>query len=259
MSEHAMPEHVRTSREGSRLDIVIDRPAKKNALTVAMYEALSDALARAEEDDGILSVVIASEGGVFSAGNDLQDFMAQPPLGPDAPVMRFLAALAGCTKVVCAAIQGPAVGVGATMLLHCDHVAAARSASIQFSFVKMALVPEAGSSLLLPRFVGPLKAAELMLTGDAVPAEEAERLGLVSRVVADGEERAAARAFAARLDGQAPKALRETKRLMRSETMGMADRMAEEGAVFAAQLRGPEFKEAVTAFLAKRAPDFASS
>lgn len=249
-----MSGHVEVTRSGSRIEIVLDRPEKKNALTGAMYLAMAEAFAEAEHDGGVLSVLIAARGSTFCAGNDLIDFKMNPPTGPESPVARFLTAISSSSRVVLAAVQGTAVGVGATMLLHCDHVVAAADASLQYAFVKMALVPEAASSLLLPRVVGPLKAAELMFTGDRLPVEEALSLGLVSRIVPTGEELECARAFAGRLDGVPPGALRATKLLLRSEVQGVAGRMTAEGEVFRRQLASVEFAEAVRAFLERRTP-----
>jgi enoyl-CoA hydratase/carnithine racemase len=224
-----------------------------------MYIAMAEALAEAEADPAILSVIIGAHGSAFCAGNDLVDFQMNPPKGSDSPVSRFLTAISTSSKVVIAAVQGVAVGVGATMLLHCDHVVIAEDASLQFAFVKMALVPEAASSLLLPRAVGPLKAAELMLTSVPLPGREAAELGLVSRVVPTGDQVVEARAFAERLDGSPPEALRATKRLLRSDVTGVAERMAEEGALFRRQLGSPEFAEAVRAFMEKRTPVFTTA
>ncbi|MBV9078869.1 MAG: enoyl-CoA hydratase/isomerase family protein [Methylobacteriaceae bacterium] len=252
-----MSDHVEIVRDGARLEIHLNRPDKKNALTGAMYAAVAEGLASAEREPGVLAVILAGRGQAFCAGNDLADFMANPPSGDDSPVARFLRAISTATKAVVAAVQGPAVGVGATMLLHCDHVVASEEASLQFPFARLALVPEAASSLLLPRVVGPLAAAELMLTGDPLPAAEAKRLGLVSRVVPSGEALAGARAFAARLEGLPPEALRETKRLLRATSQDVATRMAEENALFRRQLGSAEFAEAARAFLEKRKPVFA--
>jgi enoyl-CoA hydratase/carnithine racemase len=171
-------------------------------------------------------------------------------------VVRFLSALATTDVPLVFAVQGPAVGVGATMLLHAEHVVAAETASLQYPFVSMALVPEAGSSLLLPRVTGYLRAAEIMLTGERVPAPRALELGLVSRVVPPGEQLAAAREFTARLAKQPPAAVRMTKRLLRDDTAGLHGRMTTEFELFVQRLQSPEFVEAVTAFMSKREPDF---
>ena len=246
---------VQVARHGRGVEIVLNRPAKKNALTGAMYTVMADAVEAADADPAVRSVLFAGAGTAFSAGNDLQDFVVNPP-GPDSPVLRFLRAIATTSMPLVAAVQGHAVGIGATMLLHCDYVAAGDDTELQFPFVSRALVPEAGSSLLLPRVTGYLRAAEILLTGDGVPAARALELGLVSRVVPVGEQRDAARQFADRLAGQPPAALRMTKRLMRDDAPGLEARMTAELALFAEGLRSPEFMEAVQAFLEKRAPSF---
>jgi enoyl-CoA hydratase/carnithine racemase len=250
-----MSEHVHVTREGSRVEVVIDRPAKKNALTGDMYAAVAQAIEQATADRTVRSVLVHATGDTFSGGNDLQDFLAGAP-GQDSPVVRFLSALATTDVPLVFAVQGPAVGVGATMLLHAEHVVAAETASLQYPFVSMALVPEAGSSLLLPRVTGYLRAAEIMLTGERVPAPRALELGLVSRVVPPGEQLAAAREFTARLAKQPPAAVRMTKRLLRDDTAGLHGRMTTEFDLFVQRLQSPEFVEAVTAFMSKREPDF---
>jgi enoyl-CoA hydratase/carnithine racemase len=250
-----MSEHVHVTREGSSVEVVIDRPAKKNALTGDMYAAVAQAIEQATADRTVRSVLVHATGDTFSGGNDLQDFLAGAP-GQDSPVVRFLSALATTDVPLVFAVQGPAVGVGATMLLHAEHVVAAETASLQYPFVSMALVPEAGSSLLLPRVTGYLRAAEIMLTGERVPAPRALELGLVSRVVPPGEQLAAAREFTARLAKQPPAAVRMTKRLLRDDTAGLHGRMTTEFELFVQRLQSPEFVEAVTAFMSKREPDF---
>jgi enoyl-CoA hydratase/carnithine racemase len=250
-----MSEHVHVTRDGSSVEVVIDRPAKKNALTGDMYAAVAQAIEQATADRTVRSVLVHATGDTFSGGNDLQDFLAGAP-GQDSPVVRFLSALATTDVPLVFAVQGPAVGVGATMLLHAEHVVAAETASLQYPFVSMALVPEAGSSLILPRVTGYLRAAEIMLTGERVPAPRALELGLVSRVVPPGEQLAAAREFTARLAKQPPAAVRMTKRLLRDDTAGLHGRMTTEFELFVQRLQSPEFVEAVTAFMSKREPDF---
>ncbi len=250
-----MSEHVRVTRDGGSVEVVLDRPEKKNALTGDMYTGLASAIEEAGADPSVRSVLVSSTGDAFSAGNDLQDFLAGPP-GDESPVVRFLRALATTDVPLVVAVQGPAVGVGATMLLHAEHVVASESATLQYPFVSMALVPEAGSSLLLPRVTGYLRAAELFLTGQKVPADRALELGLVSRVVADGQQVEAAREFTAALAGQPPAAVRMTKRLLRNDTPGLDERMRDEFGLFVQRLQSPEFVEAVTAFMEKRPPRF---
>lgn len=250
-----MTDLVNVTRTPSSVEIELNRPTKKNAITSAMYAAMADAVQEAEADASVRTVLISGAGQAFSAGNDLQDFLSG--MGDDnPPVLRFLQALAGSSTPLIAAVQGPAVGIGATMLLHCDYVVAADDTVLQFPFVSMALVPEAASSLLLPRIVGYLRAADILLTGDNVDAERALELGLVTRVVAAGEQVAAARAFADRVAAQPPAAVRLTKHLLRDDTPGLDQRIGTELTLFKDRLQSPEFVEAVTAFMEKRAPRF---
>lgn len=250
-----MTDQVEITVRDKVLEIRLKRPDKKNAITLPMYAAMAAAIEAAGDDKGVRAILFCGEGETFCAGNDLSDFISQP-ISADSPVLRFLAAISKTPLVMIAAVQGACVGIGATLLLHCDYVAAAPTAALQFNFVRIALVPEAASSLLLPRAVGRLKAAELMLTGDPVEAYEAQALGLVSLVVEDGDVLAAARAFADKLAVLAPEAVRLTRHLLRSETEGVAARMAEENGVFMRQLGSPEFKEAVAPFMLKRKPNF---
>jgi len=252
-----MTDLVTVARHGNTVEIELNRPDKKNALTSDMYTVLADAIEQAEADVSVRSVLISGAGSAFSAGNDLQDFLAGSA-DDEPPVLRFLRALASASVPLVAAVQGPAVGIGATMLLHCEHVVAADDAVLQFPFVSMALVPEAGSSLLLPRVTGYLRAAQILLTGEKLDAAHALDLGLVSRVVPVGEQVSAAREFTAGLAGQPPAAVRLTKRLLRDDAAGLDARIAAELELFTERLRSPEFVEAVTAFMQKRAPDFDS-
>lgn len=254
--EETASEDVLVARTEHAVEIVLNRPAKKNALTGAMYAVMAQALERAETDESVRTVLVAAEGSAFCAGNDLADFATTAAGDGKPPAFRFLDALAAARVPVLAAVQGPAVGIGATMLLHCDHVVATEDAALQFPFVSRAVVPEAGSSLLLPRAVGYLRAAEILFTGDPVPARRALELGLVSSVVPAGRERDAARQVAARLARQPPAAVRQTKQLLRDDTPGLADRIEAELARFAQRLQSPEFAEAVQAFMDKREPDF---
>jgi enoyl-CoA hydratase/carnithine racemase len=250
-----MSEFVEIVMRGASLEIILDRADKKNAITGDMYATMARAIFNAETDPDVVSILFAGRGAAFCAGNDLQDFLSTP-MNANSPVLSFLKAISTTSKVMIAAVQGPCVGIGATLLLHCDHVVAAPSASLAFNFVKIALVPEAGSSLLLPRAVGRLKAAELMLLGEPVAAEEALRLGLVSRVVGEGEQLDGARAFADKLEALPPEALMATRRLLNGSSRTVEARIAEEVGVFGKQLKSPEFKEAVNAFMQKRAPNF---
>ncbi|HEY1966906.1 MAG TPA: enoyl-CoA hydratase-related protein [Pseudonocardia sp.] len=244
-----MPTEIEVSTAGRTREIRLNRAHKRNALTAAMYQELAAALRAAEADESISAVLISGAGAGFCAGNDLPDFLANPPEGTNSPVGQFLTAISTLTVPVVAAVQGAAVGVGATMLLHCDHVVADETAKLHFAFVPLGLVPEAASSMLLPRAVGQLAAARLLLLAEPVLAPAALGLGLVSEVVPAGTQLEAARAVTDRLGAQPPGALRLTKRLLRADPDTVAGRMAEEGALFAKQLKGPEFTAAVTAFL----------
>jgi enoyl-CoA hydratase/carnithine racemase len=244
--------NLQVVKGASWVELHLDRPEKKNALTSEMYADLAEAMVAADGNPDVRSIIIAGRGMGFCAGNDLADFLSSP-LDDSSPVWFFLNAISTTPKVLIAAVQGPCVGIGATMLLHCDHVVASETAALQYNFTKMALVPEAASSLLLPRAVGHLKASELLLLGDVVPATEALRLGLVSRVVADGEQLAGAQTFASRIGALPPQAVRLTKQLIKSETDGVARRMGQENAIFKRCIASPEFKAAVGAFMESRA------
>jgi enoyl-CoA hydratase/carnithine racemase len=237
--------------------ITFNRPDKKNALTLAMYDAIVDALAAANADPAVRVVVLTGAGDAFTSGNDLIDFMQNPPdLTGESPVSRFLAAISSFPKILVAAVNGLGVGVGMTMLLHCDLVYAADTAKLSMPFTQLGLVPEAASSLLVPAMIGHRKAAELFLFGDAIDAAKAATLGFVNEVVPGPSLADHVAARARRLANAAPTALRLTKQLMKPYIADVAQRMRDEGALFGEQLRGPEFAEAVAAFFAKRKPDF---
>jgi enoyl-CoA hydratase/carnithine racemase len=220
---------------------------------------MADGIAAAEADPAIRVILLCGNGESFTAGNDLKDFTDPPPQQGERASARFLRLISTAAKVVVAAVQGPAVGIGTTMLLHCDLVVAAESARLQLPFVNLGLVPEAASSLLLPRLIGYRRAAEMFLLGQPLPAAQALDWGIVNRVVPDAELATAARALAAEIAARAPAAVRHTKALLKSPKTSVPERMAEEGAIFAAQLRSPELKEAVAAFYGKRKPDFSKA
>lgn len=238
--------------------IRLDRPARKNAITAAMYRAMADALSEAAESPAVRCLLFAGAPGFFSSGNDLEDFLERPPeAGGEAPVWRFLDALVHQPKPVVAAVNGPAIGIGTTLLLHCDLVVAGDNALFQMPFVNIGVCPEAGSSFLIPRLVGHHKAAELLLLCERFDAAAAVQMGIANRVVAAAETEAVARELALRLAAQPPAALRTTKRLMKQSITGqLAATMAEEPPAFAGLLAGEEAREAMTAFLQKRRPDF---
>lgn len=255
-----MSDNLQFSTAAGVLHIRFDRPEKKNAFTAPMYAGIADALERARDDQAVRVVLLSGAGGAFTAGNDLQEFMNNPPdLEPDAapgPVVRFMRALAATPKVVVAAVQGPAVGVGSTLLLHCDLVLAADNARLSLPFINLGLVPEFGSTLLLPQRIGYLQAAELALLGEAFDAATALRLGLVNRVLPAAELDQAALVLAGKLAAKAPEALLLTKRLLKSGAGELMQRIDEESVHFARRLRSAEFREAATAFFEKRPPDF---
>ncbi len=251
-----MSENIETVRAGAITTIRMARPEKKNALTAPMYTAMALAIDEAVADETVRVIVLAGDGGVFTSGNDLREFAMAPPLGADSPVMRFLTAISDCPKPLVAAVSGLAIGIGTTMLLHCDVVIADPVTTFSLPFINLGLVPEGASSLLLPRMLGHLRASALLMLGDPFDAVTAERHGLVTRLSAPGAADAEALAVAATLAAKAPRALRLTKALLKQESGTVASRLLQEGEAFGAQLRGPEFREALAAFMEKRAPAF---
>lgn len=250
-----MSDDILVSRDGALLQLRFNRPDKKNAITSAMYAALADALEQAEADAAVRVVILAAEGDSFTAGNDLKDFMAVATAGgDDLPVYRFLTALSTFAKPVVAAVRGNAIGIGTTLLLHCDQVVAAPDARFSLPFVDLALVPEAASSMLLPRLVGPQLAARHLMLAEPFGSEEALRYGLVAEISEDAE--GAAEAIAKRLAAKPPEALRIAKALIRADDEPVADRIAREGKAFGERLKSAEAAEAFRAFFEKRAPNF---
>jgi len=245
-----MSSNISVSVDKPIMEITIERPEKKNALTSPMFAALAHALTDAEKDPGIAAVLILGSQDTFTAGADLNDFLNTPPLDPEGPVPCFLRAITTAEKIIIAGVSGPAVGVGTTMLLHCDLVVAGRSARFVLPFVDRALVPEAASSLLLPRLIGHRLACEHLLLGEPFDADAALRYGLVNRVVSDAEVASTARDLARRVAAKPAQAVRLTKRLLTRGAESVADRMLEENRYFAAQLKSPEFAEAVASFFA---------
>ena len=237
--------------------ITFDRPAKKNAITAAMYAALADALRVAQDDAAVRAILIAGSPEIFTAGNDLEDFLHAPPSGNDSPVFRFLTAISSAEKPIVAAVRGAAVGIGTTLLLHCDLVYAGRGARFALPFAQLGLCPEAASSLLFPRLVGYQRAAEKLLLGEMFGADEALAMGLVSAVLDDDAVLAHAQRQAAKLAALPASSIRTTKWLMKGDdASAIAARMQKEGTTFRELLGSPEAKEAFSAFLAKRKPDF---
>jgi enoyl-CoA hydratase/carnithine racemase len=249
---------VEISQRAGVLELRLNRPAKKNALTLAMYRSLAQALKSAESDRSARVVLLTAAGDAFCAGNDISDFLAAQGLDVEsAPPFQFLRALVGCEKPIVAAVHGAAVGVGATMLLHCDLVYASDGAKLSMPFVNLGLVPEAASSLLLPARVGHAVASEMLLLGTAIDARRAKDLGLVNHVLpSPGELDAFARGKAEELAAKPPRALRTTRKLLWGDRAPVLARLEEEGRHFDESLGSPEAKEAFTAFLERRAPDF---
>jgi enoyl-CoA hydratase/carnithine racemase len=245
--------------EAGVMTITLNRVDKKNSFTAAMYATLADALTQAATDASVRVLVFQGHETVYSAGNDIGDFLNKPPSGPDAPVFRFLNAIATFPKPLLAAVCGPAVGIGTTMLLHCDLVYAGDNAMFSMPFVNLGICPEAGSTLLVPQLMGYHRAAEVLLMGDPFMAEAALEVGLVNRVVPPMEATGLAQQQARRLAAKPLSSLIETKRLLKASiTPAVLDRMREEGAIFGRMLQEPAAKEAFGAFLEKRKPDFSS-
>jgi enoyl-CoA hydratase/carnithine racemase len=237
--------------------ITFNRPAKKNAITAAMYQSLADALRAGQADAAVRAILICGQPEIFTAGNDLEDFMKAPPHADNSPVFQFLTAISTAEKPLVAAVRGAAVGVGTTLLLHCDLVYAGKSARFSLPFVQLGICPEAASSLLLPMMVGHHRAAEKLLLGEPFGATEALAMGFVNQVLDDDAVLAHARAQAAKLAALPASSVRTTKRLMKGDLASdVAARMQKEGTAFRAMLSSPEAREAFSAFFEKRKPDF---
>ena len=249
--------HVLTHIEDGVMTITLNRLERKNSITSAMYAVLADAIAQAEKDPAIRVAVLQGHETVFSAGNDIGDFLNQPPSGQDSPVFRFLRSIAGFPKPLVAAVCGPAVGIGTTMLFHCDFVYAGDNAAFSMPFVNLGLCPEAAASLLVPQMLGYHRAAEALLLGEPFMAEAALEVGLVNRVVPPMEANGVARSIARKLAVKPPSSLAETKRLMKTGMQRQVlEQMAQEGISFGRMLGEPAAKEAFGAFMDKRKPDF---
>jgi len=250
---------ILTHTEAGVTTLTLNRVDKKNSLTRAMYSALAEALAQAAADASARVVVLQGDLTVFCAGNDIADFLEQPPTDAASPVMQFLRTIATFPKPLLAAVCGPAVGIGTTLLLHCDLVYAGDNAAFSLPFVNLGLCPEAASSLLLPRLMGYHRAAEALLLGEPFMAEAAMEVGLVNRIVPPTECNTIAQAQARKLAAKPLASLVETKRLMKQGMQGpVLERMAEEGASFGRMLSEPAAREAFTAFMQKRRPDFSA-
>ena len=239
------------------MTITFNRPDKKNSITAAMYATMADALAQAKDQDTVRVVVFQGHEMIFSAGNDIADFLDRPPTTAESPVYRFLFGIASFPKPLIAAVCGPAVGIGTTMLMHCDLVYAGDNAAFSMPFVNLGLCPEAASSLLVPQMLGYHRAAEALLLGEPFMAEAALEVGLVNRIVPPTEASNLAQAQARKLAAKPISAMVETKRLMKhGQAQLVVQQMTEEGASFARMLGEPAAREAFTAFMEKRRPDF---
>jgi len=247
---------ILTHTDAGVMTITFNRLDKKNSITSAMYAAMADAIGQAQADAAVRVVVIQGHESIFSAGNDIGDFLNQPPSTPESAVFRFLRGIATFDKPLIAAVAGPAVGIGTTLLFHCDLVYAGDNAAFSMPFVNLGLCPEAASSLLAARMFGYHRAAEALLMGEPFFAEAAQEVGLVNRVVPPTEVNGYAQAQARKLAAKPLSSLIETKRLMKGDPQPVLDKMAEEGASFGRMLREPAAKEAFGAFMEKRRPDF---
>lgn len=244
---------------GGVTTLTIHRVAKKNSFTTAMYAAMADVLDQAQADAAVRVLVFQGHETIFSAGNDIADFLQAPPTTLDAPVFRFMRAISSFTKPIVAAVCGPAVGIGTTMLFHCDLVYAGDNAAFAMPFVNLGVCPEAASSLLAPQRMGYGRAAEALLLGEPFMAEAALEMGLISRIVPPTEANALAQRQAQKLVAKPMTALIETKRLMKQGQASLvAERMAEEGTLFGRMLAEPAAREAFSAFMEKRKPDFSA-
>jgi enoyl-CoA hydratase/carnithine racemase len=251
---------ILTERAGNVLRIQLNRPGKKNAMLASMYATVAELLERAAMDDEVRVVLLHGAGDSFTAGNDLADFVKNPPGSGDSPQTRLIAALIEFDKPIVAAVHGAAVGFGTTILPHCDIVYASDSAKFQMPFVNLGVVPEFCSTYTLPALIGHARAAELMFLGQHFDAQRAVELGLVNRVVPDAKLLTAATETAATLAEKPIGALRATKKLMKQSCRAQLEQSSKaEAEEFAARIVGPDFKEAMTAFFEKRSPHFSGT
>jgi len=252
-----MSNDILVHTEGGVATITLNRLDKKNSITAAMYGAMADALQAAADDAAVRVVLFQGHETIYSAGNDIGDFLNNPPAGMDSPVFRFLRGIATFPKPMVAAVCGPAVGVATTMLFHCDLVYAGDNAAFSMPFVNLGLCPEAGSSLLVPQMIGYHRAAEALLLGEPFMAEAALEVGLVNRVLPPMEAAGYAQTVARKLAAKPLSAVVETKRLMKkNQGQQVLSVMAEEGASFGRMLGEPAAREAFGAFMERRKPDF---
>ena len=246
-----MTEAIQIERERGLLTLRLNRPDKKNALTRAMYSALAAALKQADEDPDIYAVLLTGSHECFTAGNDIADFIRQPPSDLDSPVFHFMLNLLECRKPVIAGVAGAAVGIGTTLLLHCDLVYVSADARLRMPFVNLGLCPEFGSSLILPRLLGHAKAAELLLLGERFSGEQAAAWGIANEALDSGEAALAkAREMALRFESLPPEAVRISKQLMKAPDRELLRKVIEEeGALFTQRLRSPEAMAALSGFI----------
>ena len=251
-----MTDDVLLARSGPVLEITFNRPEKKNALTRAMYAAVVDAFTTADSDPAVRVILLTGAGDTFTSGNDIKDFQQRAAGSNESAASPFLSALSTLKKPLIAAVNGAAIGVGTTMLAHCDLIVAARSARFVMPFTGLGLVPEAGSSLLFPRLVGHQRASALLLLGEPMDAPTAREWGFVNQVVEDAALMETARALANRLAALPAQSVRLTKHLIRHGQPDLPGRITEELTLFRERLRSPEAAEAFQAFVEKRKPDF---
>ena len=248
---------IKTATLNGVATIEIARPEKKNAITMAMYTAMAQALIAAKADPAVRSVLITGQPGIFTSGNDIDDFMQRPPDSTESPAFVFMKALIGCDKPVIAAVTGAAIGIGTTLLLHCDFVYVSDEARLAMPFVSLGLVPEFGSSLIVPLLMGHARASEKLLLGEPFTGADAVECGIANAVLPASEVMNHARRVAERFNALPPGAVRETKTLMRrARAQSTLETIAAEAELFAKCLRSPEAKEAFSAFFQKRKPDF---
>jgi enoyl-CoA hydratase/carnithine racemase len=248
---------IRTATLNGVATIEIARPEKKNAITGAMYTQLVAAFDVAREDNAVRAVLLTGQPGIFTSGNDIEDFVQRPASLEQAPSFAFMKALMACDKPVVAAVTGAAIGIGTTMLLHCDFVYVSDEARLAMPFVSLGVVPEFGSSLIVPQLMGNVRAAEKLLLGEPFTAAEAVECGIANAVLPAAEVVRHARRVAERFNALPPGAVRETKRLLRrSRSAALLETIGIEGKAFGERLQSPEAKEAFSAFFEKRKPDF---
>lgn len=247
-----MSNEIKVTKKGALTEIVLDRSGRLNAITDPMFEALALALEEANDDKLVRCITITGAGGVFTAGGDLRDFISTPPLNIDAPVIKFMKAISSNSKILIAAVNGLAVGIGTTMLLHCDLVVASTDATFQLPFINIALVPEAASSLLLPQAIGHRRAMELFILGDTFDAHQAMTWGLVNRVVATDELPTTLHGIVDQVLAKPPNALYRLKQLVKLESRSTLMRINDECAAMVLQSKSVETNEAIASFLRKR-------